>query len=475
MHVATGPGKVTVLTRPAEAADAGLSASLHNFDIDDATVKAEHRRFLDADVVPLLKANQRAVAFLRGTASKSGTAAHDRALSERRVNAVAEFLVSKGVGKAQIVTTFSGKDLSVSKLNEDEADRAVFVLLESAGPPSRVRLAHVNPARPQDGFQDGRPDPLNGIQPGLLLAFGVLAQRSSLAVGDPVAPNTPAPAPPVNPLQPPPPFLLVTRGKTNSFRVQGGKGMKVTSDKPEVGKVVSPSSGVLNDDDQVVDIFGGIEGNASIDVRDSQGRRFQNVIAVTVEPLTVEVAFSYLTSPAGVATNRTPGSEAAILNEVNVIYNKQTGIFFTSASVNPSVAIPEFGSAKDVVLDTSLPRGKHTPDWDKIYPPHRDPKGNLNVFFVRNIKNLGPGFPGGVTEVVRTTAQFRDCIIDNRDNNKLVQSDGVNMAHEAGHSLGEFHNGDPRSLMSGNPAVGLFIFPDMAFRMRKNLKAFPKK
>ena len=51
MRVATGPGKVTVLTQPASASGAGLAASLHDFDVDDATVKAEHRRFLDANMV----------------------------------------------------------------------------------------------------------------------------------------------------------------------------------------------------------------------------------------------------------------------------------------------------------------------------------------------------------------------------------------------------------------------------------------
>jgi len=157
MRVKTGPGKVKTFPPSASALDAILAASLFNFDVDDATVKIEHRNLLDAKVVPPLKNNPQARVSLNGTTSRCGSAQHDRDLSAQRVNAVRDHLLSQGVNLAQISTTFTGKDLSTSVSNEDEAERAVFVLLTAQAQAGPARFTQANPADPLDGFHDGRP------------------------------------------------------------------------------------------------------------------------------------------------------------------------------------------------------------------------------------------------------------------------------------------------------------------------------
>jgi hypothetical protein len=131
-----------------------LAVSLYNFDFDDATVKPEHRNWLDTNVVQYHRIVPGLRLYLRGTASRIGSASYNRGLSERRVEAVRDYLVRRGISPGHIDLTWTGADLSTSQANDDEADRAVFVLV--APPPlSRVRFERAAFWNKCDGFDDG--------------------------------------------------------------------------------------------------------------------------------------------------------------------------------------------------------------------------------------------------------------------------------------------------------------------------------
>jgi hypothetical protein len=101
---------------------------LYDFDIDQSKMKPDHGKWLDDDIA-LAKANPQTEIRLRGSASKSGDAKHNRdPLSRGRAEAVAKYLVvEKGVSSKQVVITWTGSDKSTSALKEDERDRAVEV------------------------------------------------------------------------------------------------------------------------------------------------------------------------------------------------------------------------------------------------------------------------------------------------------------------------------------------------------------
>jgi outer membrane protein OmpA-like peptidoglycan-associated protein len=144
MKRATGPGKVEELLAPPGRDDLVQGAVLFNFDDDDDAIKPEHRRWLEANAIPLLRPDNGAKAFLTGTASKIGAADYNRSLSQRREENVKRFLTSNGVSSGRLTATFSGRDRSTSPLEDDEHDRAVTVWLQVCDP----RRPRVVPNRP---------------------------------------------------------------------------------------------------------------------------------------------------------------------------------------------------------------------------------------------------------------------------------------------------------------------------------------
>jgi hypothetical protein len=101
---------------------------LYDFGIDNPKMEPDHGKWLD-DIIALAKANPQTEIRLRGSASKSGDAQHNRdPLSRGRAEAVAMYLVvEKKVNSKQVVITWTGADKSTSTLKEDERDRAVEV------------------------------------------------------------------------------------------------------------------------------------------------------------------------------------------------------------------------------------------------------------------------------------------------------------------------------------------------------------
>jgi hypothetical protein len=121
----TGPGKVNT---PGGAPAGGVRAALANFDIDGDTPKAEHKTFLDAQVVPILRTAD-AICILRGEASHTGSDAHNLDLSKRRAQNVLNFLMSRGVPAARVRVQFVGESFAGSFPGESSDARAVSVLV----------------------------------------------------------------------------------------------------------------------------------------------------------------------------------------------------------------------------------------------------------------------------------------------------------------------------------------------------------
>src|SRR5262249_23536886 len=142
--------KVEASITPQGSPVSGVAALLFNFDFDDAAVKPEHQNWLSENLIPPLKANRSQRIFLRGMASKAGNADYNLQLSRRRVEAVRNFLISKGAKQAQIVTSFTGENLSTSKFADDERDRAIEAIFEAST--GAARFERMLPVEALDGF-----------------------------------------------------------------------------------------------------------------------------------------------------------------------------------------------------------------------------------------------------------------------------------------------------------------------------------
>lgn len=142
----TGPGRTT--TDPRVPAG-GVHTVLTNWDIDSDELKPEHRDYLDRAVIPIL-AGHDARAWLKGSASHSGSDEHNLALSERRVNAVAAYLIAHGVTAAQINLSWTGEADATPQVNEADDDRSVSILtapLVAPPPPVPPPRPPTTPAR----------------------------------------------------------------------------------------------------------------------------------------------------------------------------------------------------------------------------------------------------------------------------------------------------------------------------------------
>jgi OmpA family len=122
--VRTGPGQISTFP---QVPVGGVRATLHNFDIDGPTPKPEHITFLRSSVIPIL-AGKNARIWLQGSASRSGTAAHNLVLSRQRADAVVAILVANGVQSAQVHSDAVGARMVTPHVSEAEMDRAVNLL-----------------------------------------------------------------------------------------------------------------------------------------------------------------------------------------------------------------------------------------------------------------------------------------------------------------------------------------------------------
>ena len=125
--IMAGPGKI-VFDRIFinQSAYVDVTVNVHNFDIDVATLKDEHKKFLTDKLIPTLKANGNATVRLFGSASRSGEDDDNLKLSTGRADEAKRMLAEVG---AQIKEAKGiGEPSGVGPV-EDERDRAVRILL----------------------------------------------------------------------------------------------------------------------------------------------------------------------------------------------------------------------------------------------------------------------------------------------------------------------------------------------------------
>ena len=137
----TGPGIVT------EVADGGagygLRFALANFDMNDSTLKYEHRAYLDARVLPLLTADPTKQLVLVGRASDTGGETDNDGIADGRATSVLDYVSERGIGLARMVI---GDSVRASGLEADT--RAVRVELRSWSPSVTIGTTYAGPSAP---------------------------------------------------------------------------------------------------------------------------------------------------------------------------------------------------------------------------------------------------------------------------------------------------------------------------------------
>lgn len=106
----------------AAAAAAEAAANLETvfyFDFDQATLTADTRAALDAQIAVLKDANSKV--RLEGHTDERGTREYNMALGERRANAVANYLIINGIERYRVETVSYGEERPVDAASNDAA------------------------------------------------------------------------------------------------------------------------------------------------------------------------------------------------------------------------------------------------------------------------------------------------------------------------------------------------------------------
>ena len=478
---ATGPGKVEELSAPPGRDDLVQGALLFNFDFDDDVVKPEHRLWLDDNAVPLLTPNNGARAFLNATASQAGASDYNRDLSRRREGDVKRFLIGKGVSVDRLTGTFSGEDLSVSQLNDDERDRAVSVWLQvaNAGKP------RVIPHRPPDA---------NTLQPTPELRAPRL-HLGFIPGGGPILASIVEPLSSAN--------IEVRPNEVVSFTVINAVGREIfvgnegdlTGLKAQMfdpSKSKSSQFGFVKivQSPQVVHVRGLSPGRSPIMFRKPASIVNEGGGTVTVL-LDAKVLFHFVDGPPGIKTSRTPGVEAAFITTMNRIYRGQVGIVFASAgsqTLTEPAAKPEFPVGRPI---SGLPVSKFGTPPQKAIVNHRKPEHLFNVFLIGNMIDVGGAFEGAAEEFLGLTSGSRGsigrslfgpgrcCLLRDPQPGDAPGIDYEEVvAHEAGHALDEddITDGakkDHLMFQSASGKTGVKIPRSSARRMMQSAISFP--
>jgi hypothetical protein len=137
-----GPGKYTLVWSHSD----GGAIRLWNFEVDQHGLKEEHRTGLEQWVMPQLKAGGSARVI--GLASRTGSAAHNTDLSERRAHEVVEELLHQGADPARILSAVAkGEEVAEAAGDRDNKEnsawRAVTVFYwRRPDPPAQAVLRH---------------------------------------------------------------------------------------------------------------------------------------------------------------------------------------------------------------------------------------------------------------------------------------------------------------------------------------------
>ncbi len=122
---------------PPPAASAGAAPQVQKisldsealFDFDKAVLKPEGKAAIDSQVVGKLAQVQKLeVVLVTGYTDRLGSEAYNQKLSERRADAVRDYLVSKGVDKAKIETIGLGEKQPVVQCDQKNRQELIACL-----------------------------------------------------------------------------------------------------------------------------------------------------------------------------------------------------------------------------------------------------------------------------------------------------------------------------------------------------------
>ena len=141
---APAPAPAATPARPAPApAAAGVQkitlASKALFDFDKAVLKPEGKAAIDSEIISKLPGVQKLeLVLVTGHTDRIGTQAYNQKLSERRADAVRDYLVSKGVAKDKIETLGMGKTQPLPGVTCNQ--KAMKELIACLAPNRRVEV-----------------------------------------------------------------------------------------------------------------------------------------------------------------------------------------------------------------------------------------------------------------------------------------------------------------------------------------------
>jgi hypothetical protein len=437
MRKPTGPGQVEPRCLLSAPGSRRLGWSLFNFDIDDASLKPEHQRWLEDNLVPLLSFPGATVA-LRGLASRSGASDYNKKLSDRRVETVGKFLQAKGARLTQLAATSTGEDEAAAfgqaDGTEDARFRAVVVELNLPLTGETTRFDRDNLAAINDGFDDTE-------------AFR-------------------------------PPWVLVrTENAFRMIRLINGQGLELVSTDPRVVTIEHPvivgqplTRATTNP--QFLRLRAGFLGDAQIEARDTCGRVVTSLRVAVRGKLIVKAAFHYVQNRNYGTRTRHIGDEDAFLEVMNRLYRDQANIEFEK--------LPGSQGARNITMNGNFGTEINELDddhseWDAVVG-QRNPAAQFNVFLVREVETdaegtLEDGLETDTANALTTIGNEGDCLLEDNSSPAV----GVTLAHEAGHCLGVRHNSPIVStqnmLMFTSPNRGHFIPRIHAERMRIHVRA----
>ena len=381
----TGPGKFEERADKTTPTERLLTFSLFNFDIEDATLKPEHKSFLEFGLLDFLTFKKGVFVSLRGEASRTGNSGFNQKLSQERVNNVRDFLLDNGIAFAKIdagsIQTSAAGDRDAraageAKGTEDERFRAVLVTL------------HLPTLNLRPHFEDVFRSKDFGFDNSLLFQ--------------------------------PPSVLVRPEEGFREVKAVTGAGLSLKTTIPGIIRVVDPRTRRLvtriTADPQVLRLETiGRFGETELQMRDGLGNILARLRVMVLPKLTVPIAFHYVLNPdanSGVSTRRKIGREQVFIGDMDLTTLNEKRLTVVQGETDEFETVAKQGN----------------------------PAARVNVFFVREVEKDAEGTlsDGKPTDTIDGIAKLGgiDCIIDD----DTEDSDGEVIAHEAGHCLGVDHD-----------------------------------